>query len=326
MIASHFATGSILTSSQISLLLSSVSHLVRLRRKWRLEKRLTRGEFQPLRAQQKMIETIATAESNRELVPGYWLLTLDFKEDIAVLPGQFAMLKVRASFEPLLRRALAVYRVNGPRQVSFLYHVLGRGTEALSQARPADEVEALLPLGNSWPIVELDQTNAIVVSGGIGSASVLTLCEELKRARVDTYVFFGAASERAAVGCGLDDFRALGIPITLTTDDGSLGERGLVTLPLERKLRETGDSGAVIYTCGPWAMMRAVAEIAVRFRVRCLVSLEAPMGCGFGVCVGCVVAVESDEELAYGTYKRVCIDGSIFSADTIRWEVNAMTH
>src|SRR5436853_938767 len=144
-----------------------------------------------------MIETIARAGSNRELAPGYRLLTLDFKEDIDVLPGQFAMLKARASFEPLLRRALAVYRVHGPRQISFLYQVLGRGTEALSRVRQGGEIEALLPLGNSWPSQELGRKNAIVVAGGIGSASVLTLCEALKRARVDTTVFFGAASERA---------------------------------------------------------------------------------------------------------------------------------
>ena len=273
-----------------------------------------------------MIETIATAESNRELVPDYWLLKLDFKEDIDVLPGQFAMLRARASFEPLLRRALAVYRVHGLRQISFLYQVLGRGTEALSQVRQGGEIEALLPLGNSWPIQELGGRNAIVAAGGIGSASVLTLCKELKRARVDTRVFFGAASEGAAVGCGLDDFRALGIPLTLTTDDGSLGEKGLVTSPLEHRLRETGGAGTVIYACGPWAMMRRVAQLAAQFDGQCLVSLEAPMGCGFGVCVGCVVAVKTEGPLAYDSYKRVCTDGSIFSAEMIRWEVNAMTH
>ena len=273
-----------------------------------------------------MIETIATAESNRELAPGYQLLTLEFKEDIDVLPGQFAMLRARASFEPLLRRALAVYRLRSPRHISFLYQVLGRGTQALSQVRQGGEIDALLPLGNSWPIRELGGRNALVVAGGIGSASMLTLCEDLKRERVDTTVFFGAASERAAVGCGLNDFRELGVPVTLTTDDGSLGEKGFVTMPLEHRLRKTGGAGTVIYACGPWAMMRRVAEIAVQFDTQCHVSLEAPMGCGFGVCVGCVVAVKTEGPLAYGSYKRVCTDGSIFAAEMIRWEVNAMTH
>ncbi|HST20362.1 MAG TPA: dihydroorotate dehydrogenase electron transfer subunit, partial [Blastocatellia bacterium] len=123
-----------------------------------------------------------------------------------------------------------------------------------------------------------------------------------------------------------EDFRALNLPLTVTTDDGSLGERGFVTAPLERFLREGGGTNATVYTCGPWVMMRRTAEIAAQFGVPCIVSLEAPMGCGFGVCVGRVVAVKTGEPLGYGSYKRVCIDGSIFPAEMIRWEVNAMAH
>jgi dihydroorotate dehydrogenase electron transfer subunit len=291
-----------------------------------------------------MLDTIATVESNGEIAPGYRLLILNFDEDIRPRPGQFAMLRAHASYEPLLRRALAVYRVYGPRQIGFLYQVLGRGTEAISYLGKGGKVDALIPLGNSWTVGGLQNTlanqpeseqgisnpmrpgRAIVVAGGIGSASVLMFCEELTRARADAQLFFGAASARVATGCGLEDFRALGLPLTLTTDDGSLGERGFVTLPLERYLREGGGAGASIYACGPWIMMSRVADIANQFSVPCFVSLEAPMGCGFGVCVGCVVGVKTDEPLGYGSYRRVCIDGSIFPAEMIRWEINAMTH
>ena len=271
-----------------------------------------------------MIETIATAESNREVAPGYRLLTLDLKDDVQVRAGQFAMLKPHASLEPLLRRALAVYRVDGPTRVSFLYQILGRGTETLARVEKGGAVDALLPLGNSWPAAAQDSRRVIVVAGGIGSASVFMLCEELASSRVDAQLLFGAKSGPAALGCGLEDFRSLGLPLTLTTDDGSLGEQGFVTGPLERHLRQTGRRGLIIYACGPWVMMRRVAEIAARFEVSCLVSLEAPMGCGFGVCVGCVVAVKSTGPLGYGSYQRVCTDGSIFPAETIRWEVNPM--
>jgi dihydroorotate dehydrogenase electron transfer subunit len=270
-----------------------------------------------------MIETLATVESNSELAIGYRLLTLDLKQDVQVSPGQFAMLKAHAAIEPLLRRALAVYRVQGPRRISFLYQVLGRGTEALAQVKEEASIEALLPLGNSWPI---DNQRAIVVAGGIGSASVLMLCKKLAASHIDAHLFFGAASKNAAAGCGLEDLRALGLPLTLTTDDGSLGEGGFVTAPLERHVREGAGAGATIYACGPWVMMKRVAEIAAQFELRCLVSLEAPMGCGFGVCVGCIVAIKTSGPLGYDSYKRVCTDGSIFPAETIRWEVNAMTH
>ena len=276
-----------------------------------------------------MIDTTARVERNREIVSGYRLLTLRFDQDIPVRAGQFAMLKANSSYEPLLRRALAIYRADGPRQLSFLYHVLGRGTEALSQIESEGRVDALVPLGNGWldlPRVPGEHSRAIVVAGGIGSASVLMLCDELSRRGTETQIFFGAATERVAWGCGLDDFREMSLPLTVTTDDGSLGERGFVTGPLERHLREGGGEGATIYACGPWVMMRRVAEIAARYSVPCLASLEAPMGCGFGVCVGCVVAVKHDGPAGYGSYKRVCTDGSVFPAEIIGWEVNAMAH
>src|ERR1700752_362472 len=98
-----------------------------------------------------MIETIATVERNEELAPGFRLLVLAFETPIEIRPGQFAMLKAHPTEEALLRRALAVYKVNGPRTLSFLYQVVGRGTRALSHLGPGRPVEALLPLGNSWP-------------------------------------------------------------------------------------------------------------------------------------------------------------------------------
>jgi dihydroorotate dehydrogenase electron transfer subunit len=273
-----------------------------------------------------MIETTATAESNIELAPGYRLLTLTLKEEVKIYAGQFAMLKPKASVEPLLRRALAVYRVYGPRRVSFLYQVLGRGTEALARVEPGGAVEVLLPLGNNWPDASRGNQRIMVVAGGIGSASVFMVCEELARSKADAQLLFGARNERAAVGCGLQDFRALRLPLTITTDDGSLGERDFVTGPLERLLSAGVHQNLMIYACGPWVMMRQVAKIAAQFEVPCLVSLEAPMGCGFGVCVGCVVAINTDGPAAYGSYKRVCTEGSIFPAETIRWEVNPMAH
>src|ERR1700754_945056 len=100
----------------------------------------------------RMIETVATIEANHELTPGYRLLTLNFDQDIQAQAGQFAMLRAHAVYEPLLRRAFAVYRIHGPRQISFLYQVLGRGTQMLEELGAGQKVDALLPLGNAWPV------------------------------------------------------------------------------------------------------------------------------------------------------------------------------
>jgi dihydroorotate dehydrogenase electron transfer subunit len=276
-----------------------------------------------------MIDITATVESNLEITSGYKLLTLDFKQPINARAGQFAMLKAHHSFEPLLRRALAIYQVKSPTRISFLYQVMGRGTQALSVLEKGGKADVLIPLGNGWAdffAAEAKPERAIVVAGGIGSASVLMLAEELREAQIDTHIFFGAASEQVAIGCGLEDFQALMLPLTITTDDGSIGERAFVTAPLERFLGAGGRQKAAIFTCGPWVMMKRVAEIAGQFQTPCYASLEAPMGCGFGVCVGCVVAMKEADPKSYQAYKRVCIDGSIFAAETIQWEVAAMTH
>jgi dihydroorotate dehydrogenase electron transfer subunit len=276
-----------------------------------------------------MIDTTAIVESNLEITQGYKLLTLDFNQPIYARAGQFVMLKAHDSFEPLLRRALAIYQVKSATQLTFLYQVMGRGTQALSILEKGGKVDALIPLGNGWAdffAIEPTPQRAIVVAGGIGSASVLMLSEELKQAQIETHIFFGAGSEKIAKGCGLEDFQALNLPLTITTDDGSLGEQGFVTAPLERFLQAGSNQNAAIYTCGPWVMMKRVAEIAEQYKASCFASLEAPMGCGFGVCVGCVVAMKEADPKSYGAYKRVCIDGSIFPAETIQWEVAAMTH
>jgi dihydroorotate dehydrogenase electron transfer subunit len=271
-----------------------------------------------------MHDTLATVIENAEPVPGYRLLTLQYNIELSAAPGQFAMLRSQASAEPLLRRALAVYRVESPSRLSFLYQVIGRGTQVLSTLHPGDRVESLGPLGNRWPLTESGR--AILVAGGIGSASLLMLGEELRGAAIETEIFFGAASRQAAIGCGLRDFEVLGLPLTVATDDGSLGEAGFVTGPLERHLRSIEAQRVPIYACGPWPMMAKTAQISDSAGARCIVSLEAPMGCGFGVCVGCVFAVKSDGPSGYGSYKRVCVDGSIFPASVVDWQVNAMSH
>ncbi|MGH9821844.1 MAG: hypothetical protein ACREDR_01085, partial [Blastocatellia bacterium] len=174
-----------------------------------------------------MIDTTGIVVENVETAPGYRLLTLqfEFKEDVVPRAGQFAMLKAHNSFEPLLRRALAIYREYTHGRMSFLYQVLGRGTQALAALQPGAKVDALLPLGNSWPAKTYTDrqtaapNRAIIVSGGIGSASLLMLARtfnpqrDISKERVDALVLFGAANKNAAIGCGLEDFRSCDLPM-----------------------------------------------------------------------------------------------------------------
>lgn len=272
-----------------------------------------------------MIDTVAMVERNDLATSDsgrrYGLLRLMIDRPIAVLPGQFAMIKAHGIFEPLLRRAMAYYRSDRDERgvhVEFIYQVLGRGTQALSQLRAGDGVDFLGSLGNTYDIRAARGRTALLVAGGVGSAALYMLAGELIRAGVATKLFIGGASRGDL--CGLDDFIELlsRENVIGATVDGSSGERGFVTEPLEAGLKAGAFGSSIIYACGPDPMLHRVSRIADEYGVSAQLSLEAPMGCGYGVCVGCAVAVKSDSPPGY-VYQKVCTEGPIFRHEELYW-------
>ncbi len=229
------------------------------------------------------------------------------------------MLKPNGCLEPLLRRAMAYYRCEqSGRQtlVDFIYQVLGRGTGALAKLRPGEKVDILGPLGNSFDALEADGREALLVAGGVGSAALFMLAEELRHNQRRVRLFIGGAGERDL--CGLEDFEVLlerGNIVTATID-GSHGAKGLVTLPFEEYLHKNRE--VVVYACGPDAMLHRISQIASTSGVPAQFSLEAPMACGFGICVGCAVAVKADCAEGF-VYKKVCTDGPVFRSEELSW-------
>jgi dihydroorotate dehydrogenase electron transfer subunit len=280
-----------------------------------------------------MIDTVTTVERNDLILPepdggssvgsgrmyGYLRLRLD--REIPVLPGQFAMIKPHGIAEPLLRRAMAYYRsmtAEGAPCVDFIYQILGRGTRALANLRPEDKVDFLGSLGNTYDVEAALGREALLVAGGVGSAALFMLAEELVRRDARVKLFIGGASRGDL--CGLGDFIGLlrEENVICATVDGSLGEASFVTAPLERHLQRGSGARTIIYACGPDPMLHRVAQIAERFGAPSQLSLEAPMGCGYGVCVGCAVAVRDDCPEGF-VYKKACVDGPIFWGEELYW-------
>lgn len=280
-----------------------------------------------------MIDTVTTVERNDLILPEsgsvsiigsgrrYGYLRLRLNQKIPVLPGQFAMIKPHGIYEPLLRRAMAYYRsvtVDGAPCVDFIYQILGRGTQTLANLRPGDKVDFLGSLGNTYDIEAARGREALLVAGGVGSAALFMLAEELVKLGGRVKLFIGGASRGDL--CGLDDFIELLLEenVICATVDGSLGKAGFVTAPLERYLQSSGGARTIIYACGPDPMLHRVAQIAGRFGAPSQFSLEAPMGCGYGVCVGCAVAVKDNCPEGF-VYKKVCVDGPIFWGEELHW-------
>jgi dihydroorotate dehydrogenase electron transfer subunit len=237
------------------------------------------------------------------------------------IPGQFAMVGAGAEacvprWDPLLPRPMAIYRDleaaagSAERRVELLYRVVGRGTSLLAEAEPGDTISIVGPLGRGFP-VDQGAGPALLVGGGSGIASLHDLAKALIEIGRAVTVILGA--RRAIDLLGRRDFEALDLRLLCTTEDGSAGLHGRVTDPLASCLAEAG-SGSTVFAVGPTPMMKACAELAASHSTRCLVSLENPMACGFGVCLGCAAPRSG------GGFALVCRTGPVFDAREIDWQ------
>jgi dihydroorotate dehydrogenase electron transfer subunit len=232
-------------------------------------------------------------------------------------PGQFVMLSAGAlgsvaRHDPLLPRPMAVYRAHesdGDPRIEILFKVHGRGTALLADGQAGSRVGVVGPLGTPFPDPPAG-ARALLVAGGTGIASVYELAAGLSSRGVAVQVLLGARAADDLMG--ETDFEALTATLRVATEDGSRGRRGLVTALLSEALSEAAP--ACVYACGPTPMMAAAAAIAAEHAVPCWVSLENPMACGFGVCLGCAAP------LRQGGFALVCRDGPVLPADVVAWE------
>jgi dihydroorotate dehydrogenase electron transfer subunit len=245
-----------------------------------------------------------------------------------IRPGQFIMIRLPESTDPLLGRPFALYdtildETDLPTGLDVVYLVVGKLTGLLAERKPGDGVEVWGPLGNGFPDLSgLDHVG--LVAGGIGQTPFLAYIRELLGSRgyggrsphpsvQRVSFYYGVRS--ADFLAGVEDFQAAGALVHLATDDGSFGFKGFVTQLLEQHERPQHLVG-----CGPGPMMTALAELARRWNLPCHLSLETPMACGIGVCFSCVTKIKMPESQAGWDYRRVCVDGPVFDADRLAWD------
>lgn len=250
----------------------------------------------------------------RKMADGVFLMGIE-SSGIAetAIPGQFVMIRVRDGLDPLLRRPFSICGIRESGVLLVLYMLVGDGTKILSRILPGERISVLGPLGRGFEPDEKDH-RALLVSGGIGIAPLIFLAGRLRSS--EAVFLAGFRSSRQVIRV-----RSTGLvcpDIHLVTEDGSEGERGLVTDLLTERLKEASGQGrSSIYACGPVPMLRKVALLSEEFGVPCQVSMEAHMACGLGACQGCAVP---GKKATADAYLHVCKDGPVFPAETIRWE------
>ena len=224
-----------------------------------------------------------TVTENVRLHANYVLLKLTSPSPLPeMLPGQFAEIRVDGSPTTFLRRPISINYVDRQRnEVWFLIQLIGDGTRQLGEAKAGDTVNVVLPLGNGFTMPEKASNKLLLVGGGVGTAPMLYLGEQLAKNGSRPTFLLGARSDKDLLQ--LEQFAAYGDVYT-TTEDGSHGEKGYVTQhSILNKVQFEQ-----IYTCGPKPMMMAVAKYARSKDIACEVSLENTMACGIGACLCCV--------------------------------------
>ena len=222
-----------------------------------------------------------------------------------IAPGQFVQVRVDGSPSTYLRRPISIHDVDFQQnEISLLVQQVGDGTRRLAVANVGDLINMVLPLGNGFTLPEAGE-NVLLVGGGIGIAPLFYFAKVLNDKGIRPTLLLGGKSESDLIR--LDDYQQLGETF-VTTEDGSLGEKGFVTM---HSLWQT-QSFDKIYVCGPKPMMKAVAKLSAEKGVWCEVSLENLMACGLGACLCCV------EDTVDGNV-CVCKEGPVFNTRRLKW-------
>lgn len=244
----------------------------------------------------------------KDLKHDYYSVTLRMtKRAFKCLPGQFVHLKIPC-IDIYFRRAFSIAGIgsNG-RDIEIIFKVFGRGTKVLKNLRKKESLSLLGPLGAPFTLPKKKE-ETIIVAGGVGFPPLLYLAEHMISKGFDPgsiHFFYGGKTSSDIVE--RSRIKKLGVVFRPVTDDGSFGTKGLVTEAVEKFLNESGSRGSYrMYGCGPGGMLKATDALGLKYGIPGQVSLEAPMPCGLGICLGCVVP------LRQGGHARVCREGPVF--------------
>lgn len=264
-----------------------------------------------------MLEQTAQIVSNERDTDSYFRLVLRAPQITPLVqPGQFAHVRVTPLKDALLRRPFSIFQVAGD-TFSILYKTVGKGTEALSRMRADEEVSVIAPLGHGFTVPKAGGETPLLVAGGYGMAAMYLLAQRSPQKGI---VFVGGR-KRVDILCE-KEFAALGWEVRVTTEDGSHGEKGLVTQPLLAEVRSQKSEARSrkLFACGPTGMLKAVGKIAEDFNVRAELSMDEHMCCGVGVCLTCVIPVKTGPASRDWEYQRTCTEGPVFDSRQVMWE------
>lgn len=248
---------------------------------------------------------MTTVISNKKVMPGVSLLWIKSPQIATTAkPGQFVM--VDCGENTLLRRPFSIHQIDENRtSAALLFSTVGKGTQWLSQRNIDDRIDLLGPLGNGFTI-NSSSCNLLLVGGGIGVAPLPFLARVAMERNCSVTMLLGAATVTQLYPNYLLPST---IKCNITTDDGTTSNKGFVTDLIPKYINRADQ----IFACGPSLMYRSMVKILEMKSRLVQISLEARMGCGFGLCYGCTVKTRVG-------LKQICQDGPVFELNNILWD------
>lgn len=265
------------------------------------------GEYSKEQEMLKRFTTDFTVVGNKKIGEDYILLELKHTNNLPQIDaGQFVEIQIPDTAKTFLRRPISIHDVNyESNTISLLIRIVGNGTTLLSNLIDGDKVNLIYPLGNGFSIDKAGK-KALLIGGGVGVAPMLYLAKKLKENGSIPEFLFGAKSSDGLLL--IDTFKQEGA-VHITTEDGSVGEKGFVT---NHSVFSHLNDYTSIFVCGPTPMMKAIGKIAITEKIHCEVSLENKMACGIGVCLCCVTETKEG-------HKCVCSEGPVFEINELTW-------
>lgn len=242
-----------------------------------------------------------TVTRNRQLSGGHMILELLCPEPIPIMePGQFAEVLVPNNTDVYLRRPFSIHDVDvHNNSICLFIKIVGKGTKSLTMLHEGDRLNLVYPLGKGFHFPE--HKEILLVGGGCGVAPLLFLAHRLSDSGYNPDILIGART--ADEIHEIEKYESYG-KLHLITEDGSLGEKGLVTH--HSILKQEKFPYKTVFACGPEGMLKAVNN-AVKFAdAEVYVSFENTMACGIGACLCCVVKTTTG-------HRCVCTDGPVFN-------------
>ena len=256
---------------------------------------------------------IATVLENKLVASNIWKMKMSLPRIAEQYKGagQFIQILVQSSWDSPLRRPMSIAAVDGD-QIAIIYKVFGVMTQLLTELKPGAALDVLGPLGNTFTRGN-DECTSVLVGGGVGLAPIFNLYEEGMRSGHESVLVIGArTSEEHFIDHDPKN------NVFLATDDGTIGIPGTVIPAIEKSLENVNKPA--IFACGPEPMLKAVQDFAATHQIPTQISVESYMGCGVGICQGCVVEKCNgtiSEHSYHEKYSLVCIDGPVYQSKDV---------